>query len=92
MYKFGFIMEYLGDICPGAFSFHGEKSCEKSGVIVIGLPLCYLAFSLTAFTILSLFRTFDVLIIIWEYVFLFYLVCLEFCMLLVFSWASLFLG
>ena len=36
-------------------------SGEKSGVILTGLPLCYLTFFLTAFNILSLFCAFGVL-------------------------------
>ena len=37
---------------------------EKSGVILVGLPLCVTwYFSLTAFNILSLFSTFGILII-----------------------------
>ena len=40
-------------------------SCEKSGVILIGLPLFVtLLFSLTAFNIISLFSAFGVLIIV----------------------------
>ena len=39
-------------------------SDEKSGVILIGLPLCVtLPFSLTAFNIFSLFNSFALLII-----------------------------
>jgi len=60
-------------------------SGEKSGVILIGLPL-YVTwpFSLTAFNILSLFCTFGVLIIMWweEFLFWSYLICLMFCRLL----------
>ena len=46
-------------------------SGEKSGVILIGLPLCYLTFSLTAFNILYLFSALVVLIIICREEFLF---------------------
>ena len=68
-------------------------SGEKSGIILIGLPL-YVAcsFFLTAFNILSLFSAFVVLIIMCREEFLSVPVYLEFCRLLVCSWASLSLG
>ena len=42
---------------------HFNISVEKSDVILICLPSCYLVFSLRAFNIFSLFCTFSVLII-----------------------------
>jgi hypothetical protein len=68
-------------------------SGEKSGVILIGLPLYVTShFPLTAFKILSLFSAFVVLIIMcWEDFFS-GPVYLELCRFLVCSWASLTLG
>jgi hypothetical protein len=68
-------------------------SGENSGIILLGLPLYVTwTFSLTAFNILCLFSAFVVLIIMcWEK-FLSGPVYLEFCRLLVCSWASLSLG
>jgi hypothetical protein len=40
-------------------------STEKTGVILIGLPLCYLVFFLLHILILSLFCAFSVLIIMY---------------------------
>ena len=66
---------------------------QKSGVILIGLPFYVtLPFSLTAFSILSLFSAFVVLIIMCQRNFFSGPVYLEFCRLLVCSWASLSLG
>ena len=72
-----------------AFMFSGEKS----GVILIGLPL-YVTwpFSLTAFNILSLFSIFRFWLLCDGRYFCSGPVCLEFCRLLVYSWASLSLG
>jgi hypothetical protein len=68
-------------------------SGEKSGVILIGLPLYVTQpFSLTAFNNLSLFCAFGVLIIMYQEEFFSGPVYLEFCKLLVCLWTSLSLG
>ena len=68
-------------------------SGEKSGVILIGLPLYVPSpFPLTAFNNLSLFSAFVVLIIMCRRNFFSGPVYLEFCRLLVCTWASLSLG
>jgi len=67
-------------------------SVEKSGVILIGLPLCGTwPFSLAAFNVLSLFSVFSVLLCD-EKIFFSGPICLVFFKLLVTLWPSLSLG
>jgi hypothetical protein len=67
-------------------------SSEKSGVIMIGLPLYVTySFSLTTFNILSLFSAFGFLIILCDWIHFFSdTIYLVFCRLHVCSWACLY--
>jgi hypothetical protein len=80
-----------------AWHFHSQRLydiCPRSPGFMVSWYafICSLTFSLTAFNILSLFCAFDVLIIVSQGEFFSDLVYLEFCRLLVCSWASFTLG